>query len=74
MPVRPAVIFTPCSTLNMANIAQKPNNLLEDAATSAAGANIDGRGRNIVFKHKQLIRLFGERNLAFAMTTAHSVL
>lgn len=44
----------------MSVTAQKPHNVLEDAATAAAGANTDGRGRNIVFKHKQLTRLFGE--------------
>lgn len=44
----------------MSDIAKKHNNTLENAAAAAAGANIDGRGRNIVFKHKQLTRLFGE--------------
>lgn len=39
---------------------QKPTNVLEEAAVDAAGAFTDGRGKNIIFKHKQLIKLFGE--------------
>ncbi|KAI5450881.1 hypothetical protein NCC49_002622 [Naganishia albida] len=42
----------------MSDITKKDSNILESVAASAAGANIDGRGRNIVFKHKQLTRLF----------------
>ncbi|KAJ9102983.1 hypothetical protein QFC19_004540 [Naganishia cerealis] len=42
----------------MPNVAQRPNDLLEEAAAEAWGAVVDGRGRNIVFKQKQLIRLF----------------
>jgi hypothetical protein len=39
---------------------QKATNVLEEAAVDAAGAFVDGRGKNIVFKHKQLIKLFGK--------------
>jgi hypothetical protein len=46
--------------INMPNVAQKPNDVLEAKAVEAWGAVVDGRGRNVVFKHKQLIRLFGE--------------
>lgn len=38
---------------------QKASSALEEAAVDAAGAYVDGRCRNIIFKHKQLIRLFG---------------
>lgn len=44
----------------MPNVAQKPNDVLEAKAVEAWGAVVDGRGKNVVFKHKQLIRLFGE--------------
>ncbi|KAJ9115425.1 hypothetical protein QFC22_005182 [Naganishia vaughanmartiniae] len=42
----------------MPNVAQKPSDLLEETAVEAWGAVVDGRGKNIVFRHKQLIRLF----------------
>ncbi|KAJ9094984.1 hypothetical protein QFC21_005777 [Naganishia friedmannii] len=42
----------------MPNVTQKPHDLLEETAGEAWGAVVDGRGKNIVFKHKQLIRLF----------------
>lgn len=58
------------STTNMSDITKKDSNILESVAASAAGANIDGRGRNIVFKHKQLTRLFGEYQRTFALRVA----
>jgi hypothetical protein len=49
---------------------QKASNVLEEAAVDAAGAFLDGRGKNIVFKHKQLIKLFGKSCLERVRTEA----